>query len=1004
MPAPSPRDSPNRLRLGQGVAGGSGALPQLGVPNPTPRPPAGLPHIPAQAPAARINQPAVSFSGPGYAQDVTPAPLAGGPLQEQAPQYKGEAYLRRFGNELGPREPLKVGKGLQKTMKILSSPDTAWDPANKKQLNLIMKPGPQVQAMIDTDPHLKANQQALQNHVMTNGPRKLPAQDLIKKLHNSLGTFVGPEPLSQFMAKHKAEVDALDPEAKHRFAQAAYVAMRTQAQKNPEKATAIFADAGQPSLMGGTNIIENAMNQGIHTVTGMVPGTYQLARHPKEAIPAMVEATKQYYSPLFHGDFGQFAHNVNEAPLTLGMDLAAGYGAVAGTAGRVGALADATSAWRVANTVEDLGNGAARVGNRYTLHPMQNGRYMMRDSQTNKLIGNMPDADTAVAHAKSLSFEGAHRSAFGNAVRAYTHPELYGKGRGAIIDNLQKHSEKARAARQAEDAGLIDELKAVADDPNIRPHTFSRSAMRSSVHQAKSDIGATVEEMKATHGPTQLAAQTYRELISGVRHGAIYARLGYLPNNWAGNTFMNLTHQGFLAPINLAKSVVVHNHMKDQNLAMMRKATGMNPAQAAAVGAPRGVVTSVMHPIVEAMGKLADQPFRDAAFLHEARRMGYNSMSDVDHLFDTARAGGARGEEAYAKIARMGNRAQEEVVKFKELNPTERALATNMLFVWNWVRGSARYAARFPLQHPIQGAAYTHAAPIGNSWVDKQTGGMPWFMAGSIPVGRKANGDPIMINPFALNPLGTSVQLGRDVMGSIKALTHPEDFNKYADSTLLDLTNPVIQEAIKAFTGQHVAPVKDIGNQIAPVKLYQDWQHPGRGSLYPMSRTEAVGHNVFGALFPRRASQEAITRALERQNSNNPAALLDMQVKDYEKTTGQKVDPFLISKVKGDYDQLQMIKDFQRKYADSKGSTGFKSLPAKNRGEAAIEYLRQHGHIPKSDLKDLEQAMAAAPSEAIANQLANKLWSLTNAGKFKAHWDKMKNQVKGTKTPTAPRK
>jgi hypothetical protein len=46
---------------------------------------------------------------------------------------------------------------------------------------------------------------------------------------------------------------------------------------------------------------------------------------------------------------------------------------------------------------------------------------------------------------------------------------------------------------------------------------------------------------------------------------------------------------------------------------------------------------------------------------------------------------------------------------------------------------------------------------VGHKWVNSQMGGVPWFLAGSIPVGRKANGDPILINPFALNPLGTSV-------------------------------------------------------------------------------------------------------------------------------------------------------------------------------------------------------------------------------------------------------
>jgi hypothetical protein len=161
---------------------------------------------------------------------------------------------------------------------------------------------------------------------------------------------------------------------------------------------------------------------------------------------------------------------------------------------------------------------------------------------------------------------------------------------------------------------------------------------------------------------------------------------------------------------------------------------------------------------------------------------------------------------------------------------------------------------------------------------------------------------------------------------------------------------------------------------------------------------EALGHYTLGALWPRRASQEAITSSLERELRAHPLQLLDAQVKDYEKATGEKIAPELIAGVKGDIDAEQHMKDFQRDYANSKGSSGFRNLPAINRLEAGIQYAQQHHVLPPQDLADFKNA-AKSPGldEATATKLANAVWGATGVGQYKRKWDELVNAQQGTK-------
>jgi hypothetical protein len=52
---------------------------------------------------------------------------------------------------------------------------------------------------------------------------------------------------------------------------------------------------------------------------------------------------------------------------------------------------------------------------------------------------------------------------------------------------------------------------------------------------------------------------------------------------------------------------------------------------------------------------------------------------------------------------------------------------------------------------------------------------------------------------------------------------HPKKFNKYADATLVDLTNPLVQTAAKHFLGGDTQSTQyELSQSIAPWRLAQD--------------------------------------------------------------------------------------------------------------------------------------------------------------------------------------
>jgi hypothetical protein len=98
----------------------------------------------------------------------------------------------------------------------------------------------------------------------------------------------------------------------------------------------------------------------VHTAMGMPIGLVYLAEHPIAGAEGMVKATWADWSPLFHGNVDQFAHNFYAHPLAPILDLVGfatlGAGTAARVAGGLSKLGDAADAASIAGKLAKFSN------------------------------------------------------------------------------------------------------------------------------------------------------------------------------------------------------------------------------------------------------------------------------------------------------------------------------------------------------------------------------------------------------------------------------------------------------------------------------------------------------------------------------------------------------------------------------------------------------------------------------------------------------------------------
>jgi hypothetical protein len=229
---------------------------------------------------------------------------------------------------------------------------------------------------------------------------------------------------------------------------------------------------------------------------------------------------------------------------------------------------------------------------------------------------------------------------------------------------------------------------------------------------------------------------------NATKMAVLYLKPAYAIPNMLGNIALNLVQQGFLAPVNLAKSVITWRALPRDTQGAIRGIMGEGFSETLKPSGFSGRVTHAGNWLAGKYGTIVDDPFRRASFLHEARIDGFVTREQLHRLTT---------DERYAEqFHNIANRANDEIIQYEALGPGEQAILRRLIFFYPWVKGSTRYALQSVKEHPVAVGAQGQAGQAGNKMIEEVFGKLPSYAEGLIPYGPERHGLLPVGNPASM--------------------------------------------------------------------------------------------------------------------------------------------------------------------------------------------------------------------------------------------------------------
>jgi len=233
----------------------------------------------------------------------------------------------------------------------------------------------------------------------------------------------------------------------------------------------------------------------------------------------------------------------------------------------------------------------------------------------------------------------------------------------------------------------------------------------------------------------------------------LYLKPAYIIPNALGNVAMNLVQQGFMAPVNLGKSLYLWNRstpeVREALLSAIQEGGSRVISENPTVG---GKLIDLPEKLSRGAGKfygrIVDTPFRIASLLHEARVDGITSMSELRSLLTDPKQRDHLND--------LTSRANDAIINFELMDPYEQAIMRRLIFFYPWIKGSTRYTANLYKEHPLAFGAQAMAGHQESQRQEDILGDIPPWARGLVPWGRPdAQGNVDVSNPQAFSILGT---------------------------------------------------------------------------------------------------------------------------------------------------------------------------------------------------------------------------------------------------------
>lgn len=303
------------------------------------------------------------------------------------------------------------------------------------------------------------------------------------------------------------------------------------------------------------------------------------------------------------------------------------------------------------------------------------------------------------------------------------------------------------------------------------------------------------------------------------RWSLIYSNPAYVPVNFIGNSFFLLGQQGPRAIEQLVRASKMI--LTDKELAIRVAAeTGELPYQAA-ISRGRGFdrrTAEIEQKALHAWTAIPDRLPRMAAWIYEAKRLGYQTREDMIKLLEGKDAKHERDRNT------VSERSTDIMVRFDRLSDWERGIVTKVLFIWPWIRGATawpfHYAREFPVATGIA-SNYARQGEQRRQQLMEARGPIPDYRRDMQPLSITDQGPyrtALAINTAPISPGSTAAQMLEmirgNVMSALGAQKEVEQGNR-----IIDFLNPMWTMLVEGAASQTLRgksePLWKIGAQNA---------------------------------------------------------------------------------------------------------------------------------------------------------------------------------------------
>ena len=371
-------------------------------------------------------------------------------------------------------------------------------------------------------------------------------------------------------------------------------------------------------------------------------------------------------------------------------------------------------------------------------------------------------------------------------------------------------------------------------------------------------MGDLREDIEVKNRFLKVGLGVFDEINNAAVTSLLLTKPAYLVANAAGQSLLALTHQGVLAPWNMARAVREIQRLTPEHRAATRDMMQNGLVDSFNQGGGISAITANARArAFKAAGEVLDTPFRLPAFVHEARKLGYGDgkPKQLHELFDDQNRG---------DLLESVDRANDAMIDYQSMGPVGRAFGRRVTMFFPFIKGASEYTGRLARDNPIKTATLAQIGRLGADVNSTLAGTLPGNLQGSFPVGTSESGDPEIVNPrsSAIHDVNASLA------GVFQGIIGP---NKIAaGDSIINLATAVPQTAYElafkrdAFTGFEFGegdrdPLSILESQfkgyVPPLAVYEAYRDGGRGELLHRTPNQQLGQYLTG-LAPATLDQE----------------------------------------------------------------------------------------------------------------------------------------------------